>query len=63
MSRQNKNTRNRVLAAQFTKIHKSGGKGPAKTAPKHNKVHRQPRNTKSVRSGSKRRSAYESDEG
>jgi hypothetical protein len=37
MSRINKQTKKAVLAKQFTKIHKGGGKGPSRTVPKHGK--------------------------
>lgn len=38
MSRNNKNVRKKSIAKQFTQARKSGGKGPARTACKHNKV-------------------------
>lgn len=38
MSRQNKQTRKRTIAKQFTAIHKNGGKGPSKTKRLHKKV-------------------------
>jgi alpha-beta hydrolase superfamily lysophospholipase len=38
MSRQNKAIKKRAEAKQWTKIRKDGGKGPARTTPKHGKV-------------------------
>lgn len=38
MSRQNKAAKKRAEAKQWTKIRKDGGKGPARTTPKHGKV-------------------------
>lgn len=37
MSHNSKNARNLERARGFTALHKSGGKGPAKTTPKHTK--------------------------
>lgn len=37
MSKQSKNTKKRILAATFTKMHLGGNKGPATTTPKHGK--------------------------
>jgi hypothetical protein len=34
MSRQNKQAKRAVLAAEFTQLHKNGDRGPAKTTPK-----------------------------
>ena len=38
MSRQNKQARQKQLAAQFTALHKQGKKGPEKTKKLHTKV-------------------------
>lgn len=38
MSKQSKNTKKRILAATFTKMHLAGNKGPATTTAKHGKV-------------------------
>lgn len=38
MSRQSKAAKKKVEAKQWTKIRKDGGKGPARTTPKHGKV-------------------------
>jgi hypothetical protein len=37
MTKQNKNARNIAAAKAITSLHKNGGKGPAKTTPKHGK--------------------------
>lgn len=34
MSRQNKQVKRNILAAEITRLHKAGDRGPAKTAPK-----------------------------
>lgn len=38
MSRQSKAVKKKAEAKQWTKIRKDGGKGPARTTPKHGKV-------------------------
>lgn len=38
MSRQSKQARKAIIAAQITAIHKRGQRGPAKTSKKHTKV-------------------------
>lgn len=38
MSRNNKNAKRIAEAKEMGKVRKGGGKGPAKTTPKHNKV-------------------------
>ena len=38
MSRQNKARQKAITAKQFSELRKNGGKGPAKTTPKHGKV-------------------------
>lgn len=37
MSRNSKNARRKAQAKVITKLHQDGGKGPAKTTPKHGK--------------------------
>jgi hypothetical protein len=42
MSRQNKQLRQRALAAEVTALHKQGQRGPKRTTHKHNKKNVQP---------------------